>query len=87
MIAVFYSKIRPADGQTEIEVIKKAHILGYELVPFDGFDNQDLSGACKKMARLNLNRILEIQDSCVKNFPNGQDWPQIFHTIIMAEKE
>jgi hypothetical protein len=80
MIPVFYRKIRLCTGQTFESVARTAHVLGYEMIPFDGWDNTDLMGCCKNMARLNLKRAIEIQDSCQMNYPDGNDWPQIIST-------
>ena len=81
-----YTTIRPAIGQTEAYVIKKAHALGYELVKFNGWDNDDLCssgshGPRWDEARAN-NRILnEIQDACMITYADGTyDYPHIKST-------
>ena len=81
-IAVFYSHIRPAYGQTEIDVIRRAHALGYELMPFNGWTDSDLGFAGNRgprlaLCRANGTRIAEIQDACEVQTPEGADWPHI----------
>ncbi len=82
---VFYTKIRPAEGQREDEVIKIAHNLGYELMPFNGYTDADIGYAGNRgpkyaESRENLTRCIEIQNAAVKHFENGDDWPHIIHT-------
>lgn len=82
MTTVFYTAIRPAIGQREDEVIRRAHVLGYELVPFAGWDDADLGYAGNRgprwaEAQINGARLREIQDLCVVHSEEGDDWPHI----------
>lgn len=83
--AVLYSGIRPAFGQTEADIIRRAHALGYELVSFAGWDDADLGasgnhGPRWREAQENGARLREIQDICVVHTPEGDDWPHIIQT-------
>jgi hypothetical protein len=76
MKPVFYTTIDLYDGISEVDVIKRAHILGYELVPFDGFTDLDLGmpgnrGPRWSIARKNLAAIIEITDSLVRHYPDN----------------
>ena len=87
MDLVFYRTIRPAEGQTIGAVVRRASLLGYQLVAFEGYDDSDLGvpgnrGPYWEDSRRNFARILEIQDACVVHWPDGDDWPQIDHTAI-----
>lgn len=75
---VFYTSIRPAIDQTEFTVIRMAHVLGYEMVPFTGFTDIDIGpsgmhGPKYNEASVNRRRIKQIQDACEIN----NDWPLI----------
>ena len=85
-VVVFYSHIRPAHGQTVADVIRRAHVLGYELMPFSGWDNADIGYAGNRgphfvAARANGQRCGEIQDACIVETPEGPDWPHILYTV------
>lgn len=82
MKTALYSNIRPAFGQTKVDVIRRAHALGYELLKFVGFDDADLGYAGNRgplwmTAKANGAILREIQDACVVNTANGKDWPHI----------
>ncbi|NTW07696.1 MAG: hypothetical protein HGA29_07620 [Syntrophaceae bacterium] len=82
MITVFYTTIRPAEGQRIDDVIKIAHDLGYKLVPFEGYTESDIGYACHPGIKYhesneNMKRCIEIQDAAVVHLPNGDDWPYI----------
>ena len=82
MTPVFYTRIRPAHGQTTVEVIRRAHALGYELVPFNGWTNAEIGasgnhGSAWTASRENLKRCGEIQDACIVRTDSGADWPHI----------
>ena len=81
-IPVFYTKIRAAYGQTEIDVIRRAHVLGYELIPFSGYTNSDIGyagnpGPLHAQSRENLRRAIAIQDACRVVIDGQCDWPHI----------
>jgi hypothetical protein len=83
---VFYSHIRPAYGQTLVEIIRRAHALGYELMPFNGWDDADIGypgnrGPHYVASRENLKCCIEIQDASMVHTPEGADWPHITHGI------
>jgi len=86
MKAALYSAIRPAIGQTEADVIKKAYILGYELVRFNGWDNDDLGssgnhGSRWQEAKINGEILREIQSACEITYADGSyDQPHIIQT-------
>ena len=71
-IPVFYNNIRSANGQPVHHIIKKAQVLGYELMPFEGWTNAD-HRTRKAEIRDNRKKILEIQSACEFN----GDWPHI----------
>ncbi|MHB2010052.1 MAG: hypothetical protein ACYCOX_18700 [Acidobacteriaceae bacterium] len=78
MKPIFYTNIRPAHGQTESAVIKKAHVLGFELVRFNGYSDADIGYAGNRgpkydESRENLAALREIQDACMVS----GDWPHI----------
>ncbi|HBG07681.1 MAG: hypothetical protein A2075_09155 [Geobacteraceae bacterium GWC2_58_44] len=82
---VFYTQIRPAIGQTEGEVIRAAHALGYDLVAFEGYSDTDLGmpgnrGAKWAESQKNLCAANEIQNACVVHSEDGDDWPHIIAT-------
>ena len=82
---VFYSHIRPAHGQTETHVIRQAHLLGYELMPFNGWDDADLGASGNHGPRWaeaceNGKKLRAIQDACVVHTSDGDDWPHITQT-------
>ncbi|MEN6624346.1 MAG: hypothetical protein ABFD50_22715 [Smithella sp.] len=83
MITVFYTTIRPAKGQSVDQVVKIAHELGYKLVPFDGYTDNDVGYDCHPgikhdEANENMKRCIEIQDAAVVHLPNeDDDWPHI----------
>lgn len=86
METVLYCTIRPAIGQTAAEVIRRAHALGYEMVPFNGWDNADLGFAGNRgprwtEAKLNGEKLRCIQDACMVHSPDGDDWPHITQAI------
>ena len=85
MKVAFYTNIRPASGQSEADVIRKAHVLGYELVNFDGWDDEDLGasgnhGPRWAEAKENGKILREIQDACEVSTPEGYDFPHITQT-------
>lgn len=86
MKTVLYSKIRPAIGQNEADVVKKAHALGYELVKFNGWDNDDLGSSGNHGprwgdVRVNGIALREIQDACEIAYADGSyDQPHIMQT-------
>ena len=91
MTTVFYSHIRPALGQTVVEIIRRAHTLGYELMPFRGWDDTDLGypgnpGPHRAAAKLNLKHCIEIQDACATHTPEGTDYPHIVHTFPVPQE-
>ena len=82
MRVALYTKIRPAEGQSEVEIIRKAHVLGYELVPFEGYTDSDIGYAGNKgpkydESKKNLAALKEIQDACVVRIDGLEDWPHI----------
>lgn len=86
MKTVLYTRIRPAHGQTEAQVISRAHVLGYELMPFNGWDDADLGYAGNRgprwaEAKLNGEKLRAIQDACVVHAAGGDDWPHIVQTV------
>lgn len=80
---VFYTDIRPAEGQTEDQVKEIAKRLGYVLIPFEGYTNVDLGmpgnhGPKWEESRENFKRIMKIQDEAMITFPDGTvDHPHI----------
>lgn len=85
MDTAFYSNMRPAVGQTEAQIIKRARILGYTLVAFNGWDDADLGypgnrGPRWAEARANAEKLRIIQDACVVHSAEGDDWPHIVQT-------
>lgn len=82
METVLYANIRAAHGQTEAQIIRWAHVLGYELVPFNGWDETDIGyaghrGPRWEEAKTNGKKLRLIQDACVVHSPEGDDWPHI----------
>lgn len=85
LIPVFYTSIRPAHGQTEVEIIRRAHALGYELVSFAGWTDADIGyagnrGPSYTASRNNLLHANKIRDACVVETPDGPDWPHIIQS-------
>ena len=83
---VFYREIRPADGQRIDEVIRIAHNLGYEMIPFNGWDNQDIGAPGNRGPHydevvINRKRCGEIQDAAIVHMAEGDDWPHIIYTV------
>jgi hypothetical protein len=78
MKPVFYTHIRPAIGQTVVDVIRRAHTLGYEMMTFAGWTDADLGpsgmpGPRRAEAKANGELIRAIQDACELD----GDWPHI----------
>jgi len=76
MRPVYYTKIDLYDGITELDVMRRAHALGFEMIPFNGWDDNDLGtsgnhGPCWHAARLNHERRMEIIDSLIRH--NGDN--------------
>ena len=86
MKTVLYSKIRPAIGQNEADIVKKAHALGHELVKYNGWYNDGLGasgnhGPRWEEARANGKILREIQDACEIAYADGSyDQPHIMQT-------
>jgi hypothetical protein len=85
MRVAFFTKIRPAEGQNIVDIIKRAHALGYELTPFEGFTAADLGasgnhGPRWDSAQTNGRILREIQDACVVHLSDGDDWPHIMQS-------
>jgi len=85
MKTVFYSKIIPAETQTLADIIRKAHVLGYELVQFNGYDNDDLGSSGNHGPRWNESReqkkmAMEITDACEVIIDGACDFPHIIQT-------
>lgn len=88
METVLYTAIIPAEGQSEIDVIRKAHVLGYELVKFAGWDDQDLSGLRKAEAKANQKKIIEIQNACEVVFEDATySFPHILQVVPKKQIE
>lgn len=86
MKTVLYSNIRCAEGQVVTDIFRRAHALGYELVQFNGWDNDDLGasgmpGPRRADADRNMEMIQEIQDACEVVIDGSADWPHITHTV------
>ena len=83
MQPAFYTKTRTATGQTERDIIRTAHALGYELMRFNGWTNADLGsvsnhGPHYEQAALNHKILMEIIDACTITFEDGTyDAPHI----------
>jgi hypothetical protein len=78
MKPVLYTHIRPAIGQPVLDVIRRAHSLGYELILFAGWTDADLGpsgmpGPRRDDAKANGDSIRAIQDACEID----GDWPCI----------
>ena len=78
MKTVLYSAIRLTEGQSLTDIIRTAHALGYELVRFNGWTNEDLGhrygeykGARRDEADANAKMIREIQDACEVTYEDG----------------
>lgn len=92
MQTVFYSFIRPAHGQSIADVIRKAQNMGYSMMPFNGWDNDDLGysgapGPRRAEAAANGKILREIQDACVVYHPDGYDFPHIIQTATSPSAE
>jgi hypothetical protein len=79
--AILYTTIRPAEGQAETDIHRKAQAMGYTLIPFEGFSDADLGapgnrGPRWKMASENRIRINDLTDAC----HHEGDWPEIRQT-------
>lgn len=75
---VFYKKIQLYDGITMLDVLRRSHALGFELVPFNGYSDDDLGvpgnrGPRWNDARRNMDAIKEIVACLVKNYSDGYD--------------
>lgn len=80
---VLYTLIDPRADQSQADVIRGAHALGYELVPFNGWSNADLGpsgqpGPRRAEANLNARRIAEIVDALTQD----DDCP-VIHAVDM----
>ncbi len=76
MKLVFYTRIELYPGLTEVQVIKRAHVLGYELIPFEGWTDAELGmpgnhGPRWAEARANRKAITQIANSLIKNYPDN----------------
>jgi hypothetical protein len=80
---VLYVRVRLAEGQSLVDVFRKAQVLGYELVPFEGWTDEDLGasgnhGPMWERARENARAIQLIQEACEIIFDDGTfDRPHI----------
>lgn len=84
---VFYSAIRPAIGQSVVDVIRQAARMGYILTVFNGWDNADLGmqsgpqkGQRRDEANSNMKMLMEIQDACAVDVDGQTDFPHIIQT-------
>lgn len=86
MEPIFYRTIRPAQSQTEAQVIQIAQRLGFQMVQFNGWDNADIGypgnpGPHYETSRKNLVNAKIVQDAAMVRFDDGtQDWPHVIHT-------
>ena len=82
MTTVFYTAIRPANGQSVASIIRTAQTIGYTMVKFNGWTDDDLGpsgmpGPRRAEAKVNLDLLNEIQDACEE--VDG-DFPHIVST-------
>lgn len=84
MKTAFYTKIDLYDGLTEADVIKRAHVLGYELMKFAGYSDADLGmpgnhGPRWADAQRNKTALKTISGSLVKTYPDNTYDAIVFH--------
>lgn len=89
MKTVFYSAIRPAEGQTVADVIRKAQMMGYTMTIFNGWTDVDLGmrfgetkGPRRDEASANAKILMEIQDACEVSIDGQCDFPHILQTTV-----
>lgn len=89
MTTVFYSAIRPAIGQSVVDLIRQAQKMGYTMTAFNGWDDADLGmrfgenkGPRRDEADANQKIIMEIQDACEVSVDGASDFPHILQTTI-----
>lgn len=85
---VFYTDIDTSDGgPNEIEVIRHAQRLGYELVRFAGWSDADLGpsgtpGPRREMAEINRQRIREIVRTLTTIDADGYEIGPIINQVV-----
>lgn len=89
MKTVFYSAIRPAEGQAVADIIRKARSMGYMMTIFNGWTDADLGarvgenkGPSRDAADANAKILMEIQDACEVSIDGQYDFPHILQTVV-----
>ena len=57
MKPVFYTEMKLDHGATVADICRMAHVLGYEMVPFNGYTDQDLGYAGNRGPKWNESRV------------------------------
>jgi hypothetical protein len=90
MTPVFYSAIRPAIGQTVPDVVRRARDMGYTMMIFNGWTDDDIGpsgapGPRRAEVKFNGTILREIQDACEVSINGSSDFPHIIQTTLIPE--